>query len=134
MSRVSEMRSLTPNTSPIHEESEKGGLDSSLKTRESFVRIPDRLTNDIEGDMLFQADYEMNWTISDQQRLLAIDRLQTRTLEYHNNVHQRVKNLVPQSTAESGDIVAQILVCQSNSKVNERPFIATKSKVTLLRL
>ncbi len=79
----------------------------------------------IDGDNLFQTNYETNWTISDQHRLLAMDRLQARTLEYHNNVHQRTATNSSESSAEMDDIVAQILFCSSHG--SERPFTTTKA-------
>ena len=41
------------------------------------------------GATFFGAGEAVNWTTADQARLLSIDELHTRLLEYHNNVHAR---------------------------------------------
>src|SRR4051812_9278055 len=113
MSKLSELRSppIQGTTSGSKTAADNG------KFRESVLKIvSDRESNiiqDINGDDLFQANYITNWTISDQHRLLAIDRLQTRTLEYHNNVHHRIETKQENNTA-ADDIVAQILICSAS--------------------
>ena len=122
--RVSEMRS------PIHRNQSN---DAPIQVkRQSIVKMNDIVPNldingELEGDALFQANYETTWTISDQHRLLAIDRLQTRTLEYHNNVHHKADFHHVTSTAENDDVVAQILFC--SLKGSDRPFPVTKGKL-----
>ena len=42
-----------------------------------------------EQGNFFTFDKKVTWTASDAMRLLNIDELHTRLLEYHNNVHAR---------------------------------------------
>jgi hypothetical protein len=80
-----------------------------------------------ERDPLFDSDYVYTWTAIDQARLLSIDGLQTRTLEYHNNVHQRMPELAPTAQPTPNDVVAQILICRAS--ISERPFPATPKTI-----
>ena len=59
-----------------------------------------KLKKDADGNFLFgmgnrndnDNDYTGNneiWTISDELRLIKLDKLHSRVLEYHNNVHQK---------------------------------------------
>lgn len=60
-------------------------------------------------DLLFPSVPPTRWIVSDQIRLQAVDKLVTRTLEYHNNIHRRViynRLLVLPSHQLSDDTVA----------------------------
>lgn len=69
-----------------------GGEANQANTRESAFRLAEFQSHppqDADDDALFQTNYEITWTVADQHRLYYIDRLQSRTLEYHNNIHNR---------------------------------------------
>jgi hypothetical protein len=83
-------------------------VQSLAKLEANVGRLPDK-------DALFASIKDTFWTVADHHRLYAIDRLQTRIMEYHNNVHSRDNTMVATSSnVRPDDVVAFLMTCSAS--------------------
>ena len=70
-----------------------------------------------DKDALFVSIQDTIWTVADHHRLYAIDRLHTRMMEYHNNIHKRgrVHHALASSNVQPNDVVAFMMTCSGSS-------------------
>ena len=81
---------------------------------ESLTKM-ERIATHADKDALFSSIKETNWTVADHYRLYAIDRLQTRIMEYHNNVHRRGRFVDMNSNSiRPEDVVAFFMTCSAS--------------------
>ena len=79
------------------------GMSNRNQTRSTMQDMP---IDNLDTDAMFNTVSETNWTIADQYRLLALNRLQSRTLEFHNNVHYRdIHGGFPMSMSDGDAII-----------------------------
>eukprot|EP01038_Epipyxis_sp_PR26KG_P012554 gene12554-16836_t len=113
--------------------SQQISIQNSNKKTISQNSRPEEVKDDgnFQKNALFQTNYHSTWTLSDQYRLLAIDRLRSRTLEYHNNVHERdsedIKDMRQSAEfdpiAGGSETAARIFYC-SKTKSQQPTFVS----------
>lgn len=87
------------------------GPNSGSLKRAEYLRRPTRKPANNEPLFNNEESGPQLWTVSDQMRIRSMDRLQSRTLEYHNNVHQRIGDSPDARYPSPQDIVADLLFC-----------------------
>mmetsp|Transcript_36751 Transcript_36751/g.63435 ORF Transcript_36751/g.63435 Transcript_36751/m.63435 type:complete len:718 (-) Transcript_36751:164-2317(-) len=96
----------------------------------SLTQMEKSVKHHADKDALFVSIHETIWTVADHHRLYAVDRLQTRMMEYHNNIHRRgrVHHALASSNVQPNDVVAFMMTCSGS--VSDKTYQAVE-KISL---